>query len=364
MMSDLPAHVCEVFDRHGKIRYRFRRAGFRSGYIKAEPGTPEFMRRYAELLEGKVERTAIQSPNRVAPRSLDDLGQRLRATVKWQRQASSTKTVYGGIIDRFCDTKDRKGRRYGERPVASVTVGWLENILGQMADRPQAANMLRKTVRRMLNHAIKLGWRTDNPADLTDAYPKGEGYHCWTEEEIAQFRQHHKLGSTARLAMELALNTAARRCNVAKIEREHIKDGRISVQHVKNGNATRVAIAPETRAAIDAMPAAPIRHLIVTKFGKPYTVAGFGNAFREWCDQAGLPKRCSIHGLRKARSRQLAEAGATDAMGRSFTGQKKNETFAYYAAAANMDALADQAMSNLEQSGFVQPQKKDDISDV
>ena len=364
MMSDLPPHVCAVFDRHGKIRYRFRRAGYRSGYIKAEPGTPDFMRRYAELLEGKAERKPVQSGNPVTPKSLDDLGQRLRATVKWQRQASSTKTVYGGIIDRFCDTKDRKGRRYGERPVASVTVGWLENILAQMADRPQAANMLRKTVRRMLKHAVKLGWRDDNPADLTDAYPKGAGYHCWTEEEIAQFRAHHANGTTARLAMELALNTAARRCNVAQIEREHIRDGRIAVQHVKNGNLTRVAMAPEARRALEAMPAAPIKHLILTKFGKPYTAAGFGNAFREWCDQARLPKHCSIHGLRKARSRQLAEAGASDAMGRSFTGQKKNETFAYYAAAANMDALADQAMSNLAQHGFVQPQKKDDISDV
>lgn len=357
MMSDLPPHVCAVFDRHGKIRYRFRRTGFQSGYISAAPGTPEFMRRYAELLEGKLERKPIASPNRVTPKSIDDLGQRLRATVKWQRQAPSTKTVYGSIIDRFCDTKDRKGRRYGERPVASVTVGWLETILGKMADRPQAANMLRKTLRRMINYAIKIGWRTDNPADLTDAYPKGEGYHCWTEEEIAQFRARHTLGSTARLAMELALNTAARRCNVAKIEREHIRDGRISVQHVKNGNATRVAIAPETRAALDAMPAAPIKHLVLTKFGKPYTAAGFGNAFRDWCDQAGLPKHCSIHGLRKARSRQLAEAGVSDAGGRSFTGQKKNETFAYYAEAANQDRLADQALSNLVEHGFVQPDK-------
>lgn len=356
-MSDLPPHVCAVFDRHGKIRYRFRRTGFKSGYIQAEPGTAAFMRRYAELLEGKVERHAVASPKRVTPKSLDDLGQRLRATVKWQRQASSTKTVYGSIIDRFCDTRDRKGRRYGERPVAAVTVGWLENILGQMSDRPQAANMLRKTLRRMIKFAVKLGWRDDNPADMTDAYPKGVGYHCWTEEEIAQFRAHHALGTTPRLAMELALNTAARRCNVAQIEREHIRDSRIAVQHVKGGNATRVAMAPETRAALDAMPAAPIKHLVLTKFGKPYTAAGFGNAFRDWCDQAGLPKRCSIHGLRKARSRQLAEAGVSDAGGRSFTGQKKNETFAYYAQAANQDRLADQALSNLVEHGFVQPDK-------
>jgi len=40
-------------------------------------------------------------------------------------------------------------------------------------------------------------------------------------------------------------------------------------------------------------------------------VAGFGNHFREWCDEAGLDRRCSSHGLRKAACRQLAEAECT-----------------------------------------------------
>ena len=49
---------------------------------------------------------------------------------------------------------------------------------------------------------------------------------------------------------------------------------------------------------------------LVTEFGKPYSVAGFGNRFRDWCDQAGL-KHCSAHGLRKALATELANNGAT-----------------------------------------------------
>mgnify|MGYP002783970665 FL=1 len=362
-MSDLLPHVRPVLDRHGKTRYRFRRAGFRSGYINADPGTPEHLRRYAELLEGRVDPGPIVSAAPVKPKSIDDLARRMKQSPSWMRQAETTRAAYGGIIDRFCNTIDNKGRRYGERPVEAVTVVWLEKILGGMSDRPQAANQLRKTLRRMLGYAIKLKWRKDNPADHTDSYPKGKGYHCWTEEEIAQYRAHHPNGSMARLVMELALNTAARKCNVARIERDHIRQGKIHVAHVKGGNETAVPLFAETQAAIDALPAAPIRHLVVTGAGKPYTVAGLGNAVRDWCNAAGLP-HCSLHGLRKAQSRRLAEAFVTDAGGRAFTGQKKNETFAYYAAAANSAALAEKAVSNLQDRGFVQPQENDRISDA
>jgi integrase len=48
----------------------------------------------------------------------------------------------------------------------------------------------------------------------------------------------------------------------------------------------------------------------VTSFGKPYSPAGFGNWFRELCDEAGCPD-ISAHGLRKACARRLAELGCS-----------------------------------------------------
>ena len=49
---------------------------------------------------------------------------------------------------------------------------------------------------------------------------------------------------------------------------------------------------------------------LVTSYGKPFAVAGFGNWFRDRCDEAGLPQ-CSAHGLRKAGATIAAERGAT-----------------------------------------------------
>jgi hypothetical protein len=49
---------------------------------------------------------------------------------------------------------------------------------------------------------------------------------------------------------------------------------------------------------------------LTTPFGKPFTAAGFGNWFRDRCNEAGLP-HCSAHGLRKAAAVHHALNGAT-----------------------------------------------------
>lgn len=348
MMSDLPDNVRPTPDRHGKIRYRFRRKGWKSAYLTGEPGTAEFYKSYAAILDdGPIADTSITSPRKVAPRSLDDLVARLKTTIKWQRKKARTQLVQGRILERFTDRVDGKGRRYGERPVANISVLWLEKILGQMHETPAAANVLRKNLSGLMDLAVKLKWRPDNPARLTDSFEEGEGLHDWTNDEIEQYRAAHPLGTMARLTLELAFNTAARRCNVNKIERDHVKNGRIEVAHVKGNHETSVRMLPTTKAALDALPAAPIKYLVTTEFGKPFTDAGLGNRMRKWCNTAGLP-HCSIHGLRKAMSRQLAEKGATDAQGMAVTGHKKDKTFAHYRAKANRSTLADDAFDRLE----------------
>lgn len=358
MMSDLPENVRPVRDRHGKIRYRFRRKGWASAYLSGEPGTPEFHRSLAHILETrKSEEGGAKSPRNVQPRSLDDLFAKMKAGTKWQKKQARTQLVQGRIIERFLDRVSQSGRRYGDRPVSEVTVAWLDRIFAGMSDTPAAANVLRKTLSGMMDHAGKLGWRTDNPVRLTDKFEEGEGHPDWSEDDIEQFRNAHPLGTMARLALELALNTAARRCNIATLTRDDIRDGRIIVDHAKGNNVASVPMLSTTRSALDALPAAPIKHLIVTEFGKPFSVAGLGNRMRKWCDTAGLKNR-SMHGLRKAVSRRIAESGGTDAEGQAITGHKKAETFAYYRAAANRATLADAALSNVASNFDVQPNEK------
>lgn len=359
MMSDLPPNVRPVTDRHGKTRYRFRRKGWPSAYLPGTPGSAAFHKAYATIIEGGPrEADGVASPRAVEPKSLDDLAARFKKTLKWKKKGARTQYKQARIIERFLDRKDGRGRRYGDRPVADVTVMWLENVFGQMAETPAAANELRKVLAGLMDTAARLTppWRTDNPVRQTEKFAEGEGFHDWTDDEIEQYRAAHALGTMARLTMELALNTAARRCNVNKIERSHIESGSITVDHAKKNNEATVPLLATTQAAIDALPAANIRFLVTTQFGKPFTDAGLGNRMRKWCDEAGLPQ-CSIHGLRKSLSRQLAEHGATDAQGMAVTGHKKDKTFQHYRAKANRTALASTALSNLGPLAVVQPRQ-------
>ena len=58
------------------------------------------------------------------------------------------------------------------------------------------------------------------------------------------------------------------------------------------------------------MPKSAQLAFLVTDKDNQFTSAGFGNWFRECCDEAGLP-HCSAHGLRKAAATRMAENGAT-----------------------------------------------------
>jgi integrase len=94
--------------------------------------------------------------------------------------------------------------------------------------------------------------------------------------------------------------------------RQHVQNGILSLRQQKTGTDVDIPVLPELQAAIDAMPKGGHLTFLVTEFGKPFTSAGFGNYFREMCDQAGIPKNLSSHGLRKAGAVRLAEHGCTD----------------------------------------------------
>jgi integrase len=106
-------------------------------------------------------------------------------------------------------------------------------------------------------------------------------------------------------------------------------------------------VHPVLRAIIDATPSSHLTFL-VTQFGKPFTAAGFGNWFREQCDAAGLP-HCSFHGLRKAASVRLAEAGCTPHEIAAITGHASLKEVSRYTATASRKRLAASAMEKVKQ---------------
>jgi integrase len=124
----------------------------------------------------------------------------------------------------------------------------------------------------------------------------------------------HPVGTKPRLALALLLYTGQRRGDVIRMGRQHIRidaDGKeeLAITQQKTGTPVVVPVHPELRAAIDASAGVnPNLTFIVTERGKPFPGPRFTQWFRRHCDAAGLPKRCVVHGLRKAAARRLADA--------------------------------------------------------
>ena len=77
-----------------------------------------------------------------------------------------------------------------------------------------------------------------------------------------------------------------------------------------------------------------------------HRAASFANTFKRWCKDASLP-HCSAHGLRKAASVMLVQAGCTSAEAMAIIGHDSLAVFETYMRARDQGALADTAMVRL-----------------
>ena len=245
-----------------------------------------------------------------------------------------------GILERF-------RARYGDRPFALLPAEWIELLLDEKP--PHAARSWRATLRSLCQFAVKRRYlRADPTANIKLASVKSDGFHCWTDAEIAQFERYHPIGTKPRLALALLLHSAQRRSDVVRMGRQHIRetpDGpALYVKQRKTGVELLIPIHPELAAVLDATPSEHLTFL-VTATGKPYGDNHFSRRFREWCDAAGLPKRCSAHGLRKAACRRDAENGCSGNEIMAHSGHGSMKELVRYTKAADQARLARNALA-------------------
>ncbi|HWB52199.1 MAG TPA: tyrosine-type recombinase/integrase [Stellaceae bacterium] len=233
---------------------------------------------------------------------------------------------------------------HGDRRIATLEQRHLVKLLGGM--KPFAARNWLKTLRGLMQFAVAAELRLDDPTSgIKLVRAKAGRIHTWTEEEIAQFEAFYPVGSRPRLAMALLLYTGQRRSDVVRLGQQHIRGGAIALRQQKTGRALVIPVHPVLADVLDATPSNHLTFLVTTA-GKPFTAAGFGNLFREWCDEAGLP-HCSSHGLRKAQCRRLAEAGCTAPQIASISGHRSLAEVQRYIEEAEQARLAEAAMATV-----------------
>lgn len=204
---------------------------------------------------------------------------------------------------------------------------------------PHAANTRLKVWRTLLEHAVETGLIEHNPArDVRKVAAPTQGHHCWTNDEIAQYRAHHASGTKARLAFELLLWTGARRGDAVLLGRQHLSGGSLTYTSQKTGVEVCIPILPEFQAELDQMPRTQML-FPETARGARHSDKAFGAWFTKHVRAAGLSARCTAHGLRKARARIMAENGDSAHRIAAWGGWRTLSEVAHYCEAANRRVL-------------------------
>lgn len=332
-------YVRAYTDNRGKLRIYFRRPGHPQVALPAPIGGPAFVKAYAAALAA----TEPQRPRIAAAGSLEAVAVSWLQSPAFLNLAASTQAVQRRILTRL--RKD-----HGHRMVRLATPADVQALVSARADTPAAANHVLRLLRALFAHAIKLGLRPDNPAAQAERLAeRQQGHPDWPDDVIALYRAKWPVGSKQRLALELIIQTAQRKSDALRLGRQNLTDGgsALRFRQIKTGADMVIPITPELSACIAALPPGQMLFL-TTEAGQAYTVNGFYNAFRDWCDEAGVPRGYSAHGLRKARARQLAEAGATPHQIMAWTGHKTLAEVERYTRAASQLRLARQTMARTE----------------
>lgn len=336
----------EDTDRHGNVRLYYRHAGAKNR-LRGPIGSPEFLTDYRRAAAGpKVEKVADKRPGRVIPKSLRWLCVEYFKSAMFKELDPRTQKVRRSILERACQEKGR-----GDHPFAFLMPRHLRNWRDEMMDRPEAANGMLKAVRQLYKFAVRYDHHDRNPAAEVEylSSKNPEGFHSWSLEEIGAFERKHPIGTTARLALALALYTGQRRSDLVQFGRQHVRDGWLIFTQHKNRNTNpvrmEIPVIPDLQRTIDVSETGNLTFL-VTAFGRPVTSNGFGNRFRKWCNGAGL-SQCSVHGLRKAAAARLAELGCTEQEIMAITGHLTSKEVMRYTRAARQKTRAESALRRI-----------------
>jgi hypothetical protein len=252
--------------------------------------------------------------------------------------AASTQINRRGILEGFREN-------HGDKRLALMHTQALQAIVN--GKTPIAQRNFIKAMRGFVDHCLSIGMiKVDPlPAIKLAKTKKSRGFHTWTEDEIAQYKERHAPGTKARLALEILLNTGHARCDITRMGRQHVKGGKLSMRRQKTGVQFDIRVLPDLLAELERHPKTDQLAFLATEKGKPFTPAGFGNWFADRCTEAGVPGRA--HGLRKASAVRHALLGATAPELMAWFGWKTIGEAQRYIEEANRIKLADNAAAKI-----------------
>jgi integrase len=334
-------HVEGWADRHGKMRYYFRRGKGARTPLAGTLNSAEFTASYMAALNGlaATARPQIEQPSRFT----------IAALITSYKGSKLYKDLRSTSKAGYCSRLNAMTRDFGECSVKGLNRTRIIDILDDYDDRPGSKLDTHKKLKILIKHAIDEKWIDGDPTTGIKR-PKGGTIRAWTDDEIEQFEKRWALGSKQRTAFALMLYTGQRRSDTHRMTWTDIsqRTGRIKVHQQKTDVKLEIPLHEELLYVLDKARSNHIT-IINTEFGAPFTVDGFSDFMRDAITAAGLPLSCQPHGLRKAAGRRLAEAGCTNKEIMAILGHKALASVQLYTEEAEQIEMAAAAMRKVEQ---------------
>lgn len=296
-----------------------------------DPSERSFTATYAAMLGHRARRD-----NAVAQLSLTKLIDMYQASdVFLKKKAVSTQRLYrlyqGELIDKL-----------GSAPAQKIERKDIVLLLDQMADRPGAANMVKRAGSAAYAWGRRRGHVTNDPFFEIEEMETGE-HEPWPEEAV-QLALTCK-DDLARLAVHLLYYTAQRIGDVAAMTWRDVQGDFISLTQRKTGKALEVPIHAELAKELARHP----RSLSTIIPGKVSEAKNnrIRLAMQAVCSLHGF--KVVPHGLRKNAVNALLEAGCSAAETAAISGQSL-QMVEYYAKRRSQKKLGQTAMLKWEGS--------------
>ena len=320
MDIDLPYLVRDV-DRHGNARYYARKridGKVRKERLRQPPGSAIFLDEYKAALERLNADKKEPEKRTIRVGTLGWLVAEYEQSFEFMKMAPRERRVRRLILEGCLNEPTKPGAKFffGDCPIDQFAADHVRLMRDRKKDKPGAAN------NRVSALSVVLSWaceergkwvKTNVVAAVKELKYQQKTFHTWTREEFQQFEARHPIGSKGRLSMAILAYTGMRRSDAVQLGPQHIKDGWVTFVPQKTSSTTGKTLRlPVLDVLKDVLSASPLgeKAFLETSRGKPFTSNGFGNWFRDRCDEAGL-SQCTAHGLRRAAATFAAENGAT-----------------------------------------------------
>lgn len=328
-----PPYLQRERTRHGETVWYVRRGDGPRIRIRGEYGSPEFNAAYEAAVAGKT-----PTGRKVSSQSLEWLIARYKESAAWYVLSLATQeqrdNIYKNVLQGAADVS-----------YASITRAKIAEGRDRRRETPNQANNFIKSMRGLFAWAVDRGYLDENPAASVKLITvKTDGYHVWTEEEVAAFEAKYPRGTRERVWLDVLLYTGLRRGDAVRLGPANVRGGRFRIVTEKG----KVEVdAPVIAPLAETLAAGPVGKatFICGARGEALTKESFGNYFRRACEAVGVPG--AAHGLRKAGATRAAEAGATHAQLRAMFGWTDDNMPLRYTRSADRARLATDVADSL-----------------